>query len=131
MFDRVHAQHPEITVVGRSLGSGVAIHLAAQRPLARLVLVTPYDSIQALAVRQFPWVPVRWLLQDKYESWRYAADVTAPTRLIEAGLDEVVPAQNTARLLHQFRPGVATLTRIDGAGHNTIDNSPDYLTALQ
>jgi uncharacterized protein len=46
---KVHAQYPNITVVGRSLGSGVAVHLASQRPISRLILVTPYDNILKLA----------------------------------------------------------------------------------
>lgn len=49
-----------------------------------VVLVTPYHSILELARQRFPWAPVRWLLQDKYESWRHAPQVTAPTLLIAA-----------------------------------------------
>jgi len=51
LFDQLHKQYPNITVVGRSLGSGVAVHLASLRPVKRLVLVTPYDSIAAIAAR--------------------------------------------------------------------------------
>ena len=72
LFDEVHRKHPEVTVIGRSLGTGVAVHLASMRPVERLVLVTPYDSLQELAVAQFKYFPVRWLIQDKFESWRYA-----------------------------------------------------------
>ena len=62
LFDQVYATHPHITVVGRSLGSGVAVRLASQRPAARLVLITPYNSLEELAARQFPIFPVKWLL---------------------------------------------------------------------
>lgn len=72
LFDRVYAEHPHVVVGGRSLGSGVAVHVASLRPVARLVLVTPYDSLYGIAARQFPYVPVRWLLWDTFESWRYA-----------------------------------------------------------
>src|SRR3989338_7417387 len=54
MFDRVQVEHPHTVVVGRSLGSGVAVYLASQRPAARLVLITPYDSLQEIAAGQFP-----------------------------------------------------------------------------
>ncbi len=61
LFDQVHAEHADVTVVGRSLGSGVAIRLASERPVSRLVLVTPYNSLQEIAAGQFRYFPVRWL----------------------------------------------------------------------
>ena len=74
-------------MAGRSLGSGVAVRLASQRPASRLILITPYDSLQDLATAQFPFVPVKWLLRDKFESWRYAARITVPTLIVAAEHD--------------------------------------------
>lgn len=130
LFDKVHAAHPDVVVIGRSLGSGVATYLASQRPVARLVLVTPFDSMLELASSHFPWLPVRWLLRDKYESGQYAAQVTAPTLLIAAEHDEIIPSTSTEALLGHFRSGVAALKVVAGAGHNTISESPDYLPLL-
>lgn len=130
LFDLIRRDHPDISLIGRSLGTGVAIRLAAQRPATHLVLVTPYDSIEELAARQFPFVPVRWLLTDRYPSYRYAPSITVPTALLEASHDEVIPRESTERLFTRFRPGVATLTVIDG-GHNTISDDPRYLAALR
>lgn len=121
LFDKVHAQHPNITVVGRSLGSGVAVRLASTRPVARLVLITPYDSIENIAAQRLPYIPVRWLLKDKFESWRYAPAIAAPTEIIAAGSDEVIPLANTQALFHAFKPGVATLKVIPGATHNSVE----------
>jgi pimeloyl-ACP methyl ester carboxylesterase len=126
LFDRVHAQHADIVVIGRSLGSGVAVQLAGRRPAERLVLVTPYDSLQELAARQFPYVPVRWLLRDKFESGKYAGRITAPTLLIAAENDEVIPRASTDALRARFAPGVAALQVVAGADHNTISSSPAY-----
>ncbi|MEO5672600.1 MAG: alpha/beta fold hydrolase, partial [Ramlibacter sp.] len=64
LFDKVHASHPNVIVMGRSLGTGVAMRLASRRPAARLVLVTPYDNLEEIAARQFPIFPVRWMLRD-------------------------------------------------------------------
>jgi len=130
LFDTVYNHHPNIAVVGRSLGSGVAVRLASQRPASRLILITPYNSLEGLAKQQFPWFPVRWLLQDRYESWRYAAHITVPTLLIAAGHDEVIPRSSTQQLFTQFAPGVATLKVIPDAGHNTLSDSPEYLKLL-
>jgi pimeloyl-ACP methyl ester carboxylesterase len=130
LFDKVYASHPQIAVVGRSLGSGVAVRLASQRPASSLILITPYNSLEDLAVRQFPWVPVRWLLQERFESWKYAAHITIPTLLIAAEHDEVIPRASTEQLYAHFAKGVATLRVIDGVGHNSISESPQYLTLL-
>jgi pimeloyl-ACP methyl ester carboxylesterase len=131
LFDRVHAQHPNIVVVGRSLGTGVAVRVASLRPVARLVLVTPFDSLGDIAAQHYPYLPVRWLLRDKFDSWRYAPQVTAPTRIIEAENDEIVPRESTELLRTRFRNGIVSFVVVSGAGHNTISNSPDYLPLLK
>jgi pimeloyl-ACP methyl ester carboxylesterase len=134
LFDRVAAIHGnsgDIVLIGRSLGSGIAIQVASQRPVAKLVLVTPYDSLQDLAAEQFPLFPVRWLLQDKYESWRYAPRIKAPTVILAAGRDEIIPASSTQLLLSRFPPGVATMKVIDGADHNSISDSAAYPSLLR
>jgi pimeloyl-ACP methyl ester carboxylesterase len=131
LFDRVHAEHQSILVVGRSLGTGVATYLASVRPVTRLVLVTPYDSLVAVASKHYSFFPVRWLMRDKFESWRYAEHVTAPTLIIAAQFDEVIPAANTKALLPHFRPGLASMKVIAGASHNSISESADYLPLLK
>ncbi|HEX5738570.1 MAG TPA: alpha/beta fold hydrolase [Hydrogenophaga sp.] len=131
LFDRVHQDHERVLVVGRSLGSGVAVQLASERPVARMVLVTPYHSILALAQQQFPWAPVGWLLQDRYESWRHAPKVSAPTTLIAAEQDNVIPRTSTDALHAHFAPGVARFHVLPGTGHNTISDHRMYLPLLQ
>ncbi len=131
LYDKVHAEHPRVVVVGRSLGTGIAVRLASIRPVSRLVLVTPYDSLQELAARQFPYLPVRWLLRDKYESWRYAPRVSAPTLVLAAEHDEVIPRSSTERLYSRFAPGVASYKVIAGVGHNSISESAAYLPSLE
>jgi uncharacterized protein len=131
LFDRVHLEYSDIAVVGRSLGSGVAIRLAGQRPVSSLVLVTPYDSIQELAARQFPYLPIRWLLTDKFESWRYAPAIRVPTLLLAAANDEVIPRSSTEKLYGAFSPGVASLKFIPGMGHNSVSNNAQYLEEIR
>jgi pimeloyl-ACP methyl ester carboxylesterase len=131
LFDRVHAEHKNIVVVGRSLGSGVAIHVASLRPVERLVLVTPYDSLGDVAAHNYPFLPVRWLLRDKFESWKYAPQVTAPTRIIVAQHDEIVPRASTDRLRTRFKDGIVSYVVVTGVDHNTISDSADYLPLLK
>jgi len=130
LHDRVHAAHPDVVVVGRSLGSGVALRLASQRPVERVVLVTPYDSVLALASARFPMFPVGLMLRDKFESWRYAPRVGAPVTLVVAELDELIPTASSERLRGRFAPGQAQWRVIAGAGHNTLSDDPAYVRAL-
>jgi len=125
LFDLAQREHASVEVVGRSLGSGIAMQVAGARAAARLVLVTPYDSLVAIATSRFPYLPVGWLLRDRYESDRHAARVGAPTLLIAADRDEVIPRASTERLLARFKPGVATL-RVVAGDHNSVSEQPEY-----
>lgn len=131
LFDHVQRQHPELTVVGRSLGSGVAIRLATRRPLQRLVLITPYNSLQEIAAAQYPWIPVRWLLSDTFESWRHAPAVTVPTLVLLAEHDQLIPHASTERLLAHFKPGIARRVVIAQSDHNSILDRVDYQQLLR
>lgn len=130
VFDRVHAIHADVTAMGRSLGSGVAVQLASARPVRRLVLVTPYDSMVNLAAEYFRWLPVQLLLRDRYDSLRHAREVSAPVLVVIAAEDEIIPMRRSRALADAFRPRQATVTVIDGVGHNTLDLSPKYLATV-
>jgi len=129
IYDDVRTRQQDIAVVGRSLGSGVATYLASQRPLQRLVLVTPFDSIARIAQSRFPIFPAALMMQDKYESWRYAPAVHCPVLVIAAQNDRVVPAASTARLLEKFSP-TPRFIRIDDVGHGNIIGDPAYAAAI-
>jgi pimeloyl-ACP methyl ester carboxylesterase len=131
LFDRVHPRHAEVTVVGRSLGSGMAVQVAGARPVARLVLVTPYDSMAAVAATHYPYFPVRWLLHDRYESDLIAPHITAPTTILAAEHDQVIPTAHARRLFDGFRPGVARFVLLRGVDHNSFGGTPEYLDALR
>jgi hypothetical protein len=130
LFDKAAAEHQDIVMVGRSLGTGVALQVASVRKPGKLVLITPYDSLAGLAAAQFPWIPVRWLLRDKYESWRYVPRVQAPTLIVAAQHDEIIPPASTQRLAARFAKERLVMRVIEGAGHNTISDSAGYLEAL-
>ncbi|MGZ9668782.1 lysophospholipase [Pseudomonas monsensis] len=127
LFDQVYASHPQIAVVGRSLGSGVAVRLASQRPVQQLILVTPYNSLEEIAEQHYPWLPVKWLLRDRFESGKYAAHIRVPTLLLAASDDEVIARASTERLLSSFPKGVAVLKVVPDSGHNSISERREYL----
>jgi pimeloyl-ACP methyl ester carboxylesterase len=130
LFTFVHASHADVIVVGRSLGSSLAIQLATEEPVSRLVLITPFESILAIAKRTVPFLPMSLLLHDRYESWRYAPHVTCPTLLIAASHDELVPLADTQRLVARFPPGVATLRVFEGTDHNSVSGGTEFWEAI-
>lgn len=130
LFALVRSRHPDVIVVGRSLGSSLAIQLAAEEPVSRLVLITPFESILAIAKRVAPFLPMSLLLRDRYESWRYAPRVTCPTLVIAASHDELVPLADTQRLVAAFPPDVATLRIVEGTDHNSVSGEAEFWEAL-
>jgi dienelactone hydrolase len=122
---RVDAQR--MAVVGRSLGSGVAVQVAAQRPVASLVLVTPYDSLVSLARRRFfRTVPVQWLLRHRFESVKFASRLQTRILVLRAEEDVVIPAAHTDTFVASL-PSMPLDQTIAGSDHCTIP----YLEATQ
>ena len=131
LYDLVRSSHPDgsISVIGRSLGSGVASYLAAHRPVARLVLVTPFDSMARLAQTHYSFLPVRWLLRDRYDSARHLQHYRGPVLIVRASNDRIVPAERTRQLVEALpvRPQVVALA---GTDHNTLSYVPGYRQAI-
>lgn len=131
LYEAVKAEHPggDVAVIGRSLGSGVASYLAAQRPVERLVLVTPFDSLAEVAQAHYQWLPVRWLIRDRYASNRYLKQYSGPLLILRAGRDEVIPSANTDRLVASLAQPPRVID-FPSADHNSIATDPGYDQAL-
>lgn len=84
-----------MAVVGRSLGSGVAVQVAAQRPVSSLVLITPYDSLVSLVRRRFRNMPLHWWLRHRFESVRFASQLMTRILVLRAEQDDIVPHPHT------------------------------------
>ena len=119
----VPAEH--IVVMGRSLGSGVASMLAGERPVGAAVLITPYDSLAAVASGHYPLLPVRLLLRHPFPSTDWASHTHAPALLLAAEHDNVVPAAHAQRLFEAWA-GPKQLHVLAQTGHNDIEMHPDY-----
>jgi pimeloyl-ACP methyl ester carboxylesterase len=130
-FDLAQQEHPAVAVMGRSLGSGVAVQLASTRPVERLVLVAAYDSLVNVARGHFRWLPVRLLMRDRYDSASRAHRVKAPLLVVTAGEDEIIPRERSNLLAAAFAPGQTQVVVVPGVGHNTLDLSPLYLEAVR
>jgi len=109
---------------------GVAVQLAAARPVERLVLVTAYDSLLNVARQYFWWLPVGLLLRDRYESARRAPEASALVLVVIAAKDEIIPRARSDALAAAFAPRQAGVVVVPGVGHNTLDLSPRYLRSI-
>ena len=110
---------------GRSLGSGVAVHLAAERPLAGVVLITPFDSIVAVAQSLYPFLPVRLMLRHPFDSLARAPSIRTPLLTVAAGRDRVVPPAHAARL-HDAWAGPKRWRELADATHDDVVRHPDF-----
>jgi len=113
---RSRVEPSRIVLVGESLGAGVAVKLAAEVPVAALILDSGYSSILDVASDKFPWIPVRWLLWDGYRSDLAAASVSVPVFQVHCIDDPVIPIE-FGRRLNALLPRHAGLIEIPGRCH--------------
>ena len=131
LYDAIKPNYESISVGGRSLGSGIAVYLAAQREVAKLVLVTPYDSILKVAEGLYPLFPVSYLLQDEYNAIKWVKDIKAQTLIIMAENDTVIEEAHTHQLIDAFDPELLEVISIENRGHIDISSDERYYKSMQ
>ena len=131
-FDAARAtitSNGRVVVMGRSLGSGVAVYVAAHRSVEGVILVTPFDSMVNVAAGFYPWLPVRWLLIHRFESDALAPDIEIPALFLIAERDQVVAAQR-GLALQRVWGGPTTVSSFPRASHNSVQDAPGYDAAI-
>jgi fermentation-respiration switch protein FrsA (DUF1100 family) len=124
----VRADH--VVVMGRSLGSGVASMLAGSRDVRAAILITPFDSLAAVAAGHYPIFPVRLLLRHPFPSVDWARKARAPALILAAERDDIVPARHAKRLSEAW--AVETEVHVlAGAGHNDVETNVDYYRLIR
>ena len=128
-YDRFAPTNKRIVAFGRSLGSGVAVQLAAERKLDAVILIAPFDSMVEVGKRHYPFLPVNWLLKHRFDSLSVAPQLKLPLLCIVATHDEVIPAAHAKRLYDAWAGPKKWLEL--AAGHNSIDGHPDYWPGIR
>ncbi|MBK7792053.1 MAG: alpha/beta hydrolase [Betaproteobacteria bacterium] len=108
-----------IVAFGRSLGTGVAVKLGAARPLAGLILVSPFDSLVALGRTHYPWLPVSALLRHRFDAAAEAPRLAAPLLAIVADRDSIVPNERS-QALYDAWAGPKSWLVVPATDHNTL-----------
>ena len=116
------ARYPaeQIALWGESLGGGVAIALAAQEKVGRLILEAPFTSAEDVAARAYPFAPVRLLMKDRFRSDARIGAVSAPVLVLHGDRDGIVPIALGERLYALVR-APKRLVRFPGGGHEDLD----------
>jgi hypothetical protein len=130
VFDWLQSHHDSVIVMGRSLGSGVAAALAADRPVERLILVTPFDSIANVAGDHFSSL-ARSIVADRYDSAKRMSRVHADVLVVVAARDEVISRARSDALIASVNPKKRHVVTIPSAGHNDLDRFPAYLSSVE
>ncbi len=128
-YDKVSPEANKIYVFGRSLGSGVAVQLAAHRRVAAAILVTPFDSLVQVAKRHYPFLPVSWMLKHRFDSISYAPSLGVPLLCVVAMRDSIIPPEH-AKLLYDAWAGPKRWVALEEAGHNSVDAHPLYWRSI-
>ncbi|MFO7922860.1 MAG: alpha/beta fold hydrolase [Bacteroidales bacterium] len=111
-----------IVLMGRSIGSASAIYLAHERKVKSLILVSPFESIRAVAKSKLPFLPVNLILRHKFSSKKYAANVNVPLLAFYGTADNIIPPIHSKKLAEYWR-GEKRLVKLSSFGHNDIFNS--------
>lgn len=130
IYDNIATNHTEVSVIGRSLGSGIATYLASQRKISKLILATPFDSLQSIAQSKFWIYPSSIILKDKYRSIDRVKNIDAKTLILIADNDQVIPYQNSVNLSEVFSEDQISVKIIKNRGHNDISTSVEYINAI-
>ncbi len=124
------AQNKEVYLIGRSLGSGVAIYLASKRKIKKLLLVTPYDSIENVAKDKYPYFPISLLIKYKFNSLLYSKYVNAPTTVFMVKNDKTVSNKRTKNLIKHLKD-FSNIVIFKDATHANIIETKDFKEELR
>jgi pimeloyl-ACP methyl ester carboxylesterase len=130
-YDVIRKTHDRVAVMGRSLGSGVASALAVTRPVEKVILVTPFDSVSSVAAERIRWAPVRWLIKDKFDSLTRISAVRAPTFVVIAARDESIPRAHSDALLAAIPSALRHSIVIPNGTHNDLGDYQQYLKIVR
>jgi pimeloyl-ACP methyl ester carboxylesterase len=107
-----------IAILGQSIGSGAAVEMALRGYGTKLVLISPFTTLRALAGEIFPFLPAGFILRDKFDNLGKAPKVKQPALVIHGVDDEIIPVAQGKELASRF--GTATLELLPGVHHNDI-----------
>ncbi len=120
----------KLVYIGESLGSGVAVQVAAKLQPTLLILEAPFASAMEIGANAYPWLPVRLFMKDKFNSLNFIGDVRAPLVIIHGSRDRIVPV-NSGRKLFQNANEPKEFIELKDASHNDLPEWGSLKTGQQ
>ncbi|MCK0157891.1 alpha/beta hydrolase [Cellulophaga sp. F20128] len=122
-----HYEEHEITVYGRSLGTGIATQIASVNKPNKLILETPYYSLVSLAKNRFSFLPIESLLKYKIPSHKFIQQVACAIVIFHGTDDRIVPYSSGKRLYESIPHSKKQMITINGGAHNNLIQFDAYL----
>lgn len=133
-LDLLKEKYPKIFsnvyLVGRSLGSGVAGYLAKYFDVKGVILVTPYDSVLAVAKRKYWWVPIKYILRNPFDAISWARRNEMPLLMLLSEKDETVPHEHSLRLFNNWA-GKKEWKVLGATDHSNIVDHKDFVLMIK
>ena len=130
-FLKEHYVESEITIYGRSLGTGLATYLASKNDPKRLVLETPYYSMVDVAKKRFPMFPVKLLTKYELPTYKFIEQVKCSITMIHGTKDKVIPIASAEKLYDITNKYNSSFIVIEGGGHNNLSDFKEYNSTIE
>ena len=124
-----HYPEEKIVLYGRSLGSGIAARVASWNNPKLLILDSPYFSFYYNTRRYLFWTPLKWILRYDIRTDQYLKTASCPIHIIHGTSDHLIP-YSQSKMLYELYPDKIKLIPVEAAGHNDLQEFPEYYHAL-
>lgn len=121
----------EITIYGRSLGTGLATFVASKHHPRQLILETPYYSLIDVARERFPMFPVKQLMKYELPSYKFIEQVKCPITIIHGTNDKIIPIASAKKLFEKANNDSIKFTVVEGGNHNNLSAFKTYTIAIE
>lgn len=130
VYNKVAKKYKNISIIGRSLGTGIATYVAARSKVKKMVLITPYDSILNMALDKYPFYPINYILEDKFESVKRVEAIKIPILVFLASDDKTIDKKYSYNLINKLDPSNLKIYIVDKVSHSNIVNKQEYYEQL-
>lgn len=118
-----------VIVIGRSIGTGVATYLSSQRKTKATILITPYENMIDVAFEKYPFVPISLLIKHRFESDKYAQNISTPILALISANDQVIPKHHAYKLVEAWKGNTDALEVNED--HNSIMNNEEVWKKIE
>jgi uncharacterized protein len=119
----------KVIVIGRSIGTGVATYVSSQRKTTATVLITPYENMIDVAFEKYPFVPISLLIKHRFESDKYAPNISTPMLALISKNDQIIPKHHAYKLIEAWKGKTEALEVEEN--HNTIMNNEEVWKKIE